>query len=182
MRWISAPAAYIENPPQNRQVASQGQPIEIRHDSASHAHRFSLLALDPWRDSWRARRRYRRGRPGFACAPRLPAGMAFSRRRHRVGRDRRDRSCARTGGGGGRHHQGAARSSMACLRISLRCQAITSRFCRAGMGAAQHPAAEPARSRKAASSPGHEISSDAARGTERRLAEIFDGAPIEPHW
>ena len=28
----------------------------------------------------------------------------------------------------------------------------------------------------------HEIPADAARGTERRLAEIFDGAPIEPHW
>jgi ADP-ribose pyrophosphatase YjhB (NUDIX family) len=27
-----------------------------------------------------------------------------------------------------------------------------------------------------------EIPADAARGTERRLAEIFDGAPIEPHW
>ncbi len=28
----------------------------------------------------------------------------------------------------------------------------------------------------------HEIPGDAARGTERRLAEIFDGAPMEPHW
>jgi len=28
----------------------------------------------------------------------------------------------------------------------------------------------------------HEIPADAARGTERRLAEIFDGAAIEPHW
>ncbi len=28
----------------------------------------------------------------------------------------------------------------------------------------------------------HEIPADAARGTERRLAEILDGAPIEPHW
>ena len=27
-----------------------------------------------------------------------------------------------------------------------------------------------------------EIPADAARGTERRLAEIFYGAPIEPHW
>ena len=27
-----------------------------------------------------------------------------------------------------------------------------------------------------------EIPVDAARGTERRLAEIFDGASIEPHW
>jgi ADP-ribose pyrophosphatase YjhB (NUDIX family) len=28
----------------------------------------------------------------------------------------------------------------------------------------------------------HELPADAARGTARRLAEIFDGAPIEPHW
>ena len=28
----------------------------------------------------------------------------------------------------------------------------------------------------------HEIPADAARGTERRLAEIFDGAAVEPHW
>ncbi len=27
-----------------------------------------------------------------------------------------------------------------------------------------------------------DLPADAARGTERRLAEIFDGAPVEPHW
>ncbi len=129
--------------------------IETRHDDPlAHAYRCSLLALDSRRDAWRAGRCFRQGGPGFARPPRLSAGMAFSWRRHRVGRAGGDGGCPRIGGRGGRHRQGPAQSCMACLRISGLCQATTSPFlsCRNGSGPVSRN--RTTRSRKAGSSPG----------------------------
>ena len=112
---------------------------------------------------------------------RLPAGMALPRRRHRVGRDSRNGACTRVGGRGGRYHHGPPKlhgifANFKALPSDHVALFIVPEWERPRIPKPNHEIAE---SRFFAR---REVPSDAARGTERRLAEIFDGAPIEPHW